>query len=366
MPNIIFDDFESGLRIINPLWSGGDKYLWNHYEGEDGAGDEGIDTSNPHGGTNCLYGRKVTSNSIYMYFYPYEEDHWDYLREWVLVPGNWIADTYTRMKFWMKVPVGITRAAGGDYNFNVGTYNRRWGQTDKTVNEDLPTATYNSHFYHWYNIPYTGEWHQFIVDTYPDHQREHDPSADQGDKIYYEYDTFGESEAGHNYWDCMTACYIDFHDNPSSYPAYWYFDDFELYQEPNSANENLLEVRSLHGVYVPSSNTIIFGFRKQKSTTSDYIVKYAWSSIHSLGWANAYDAPSGTISPLGSGGYNEMYYSTTSIDITGHPYIYMGVKKSGSSYFREMEIPTGQITSRRNPSHFINLQQHFRKIHPKY
>lgn len=343
--SIIFEDFEEGLRQVNPAWcpSDGNCYLWNHYEGEDGAGSEAVVTSTAHTGTHSL---RITkdgpSGATYLQFYTYQSSDWKwhYIYTWAEYPG-WQFSTYNRLVFWIKVAPGTTKASGGDANMAFGTYVRYW--TDNSGEQE----TGNRHYYHNFNIPYTGEWHKCIVDTHPDHRRYDSGDMEQPDMLYPD-----PADPNHNYFDLMPRFYLDMHTNPSSYPAYYYYDDFEFYTE--TYPENTSQVYSINGVYVPSTNKLIVGWRRNKNENSiNHEVRYAWSSIYTLGWNNATPAPNGTVSPVGYGGYNGMEYETTQISMGSHNTIYVAIKPTNSSSFRQIAIPLGPS---KRPAPPANLQ----------
>lgn len=62
-------------------------------------------------------------------------------------------------------------------------------------------------------------------------------------------------------------------------------------------------------------------------------------NIHKIGWAAAPPAPGGTITPPGSGGYNGMSWSTTAIDVSGKPVVYVAIRPQNSTLFRQIGIP---------------------------
>lgn len=327
---ILLDNFESGaIRIADP--NSTDPvyhYLWNQYTGDFYAGpDPGLASiSNVfHTGSKSLQ-VNVTGGSLYASFYPNDGAVWHFMREYVTPKSGWTFDTYNRLRFWIKVPKSSQANDPGVENIQIGTYVR-------SKNGDMyQQADGGGHYYHFYNIPYTGEWHQVILDWHPNHLVSESGQTEWGERQY------PTGESGFNYFDALTRFYIDYQTTPTSYPATWYLDDFEVYRDPNP--ENVKQIYSLHGVYVPSSNKILVGWmrRKDEETVKDD-VKYAFQDIFSLGWSNATAAPNGTVSALNGGAYNGMEYSTTAINVQGRDKIYVGIKPQNSSSFRQIVIP---------------------------
>jgi hypothetical protein len=117
-------------------------------------------------------------------------------------------------------------------------------------------------------------------------------------------------------------------------------DGFELYQDTNPHNVD--QVRSLHAVYVPGSNEVRVGWARRKDQPNvSHEVRYAFTDIFALGWAGATAAPNGTVSPQGDGGYNTMFWSTTSLNLAGRSTLYVAIKPQNSSLFSQIAIPLG-------------------------
>jgi hypothetical protein len=232
----------------------------------------------------------------------------------------------------------------GKENIQIGTYEHT---KNGSMNQAEDTG---GHYYHFFNIPYTGEWHQVIVDWHPNHKVGGNGGTEWGEV------QFPTNETGFNYFDAMTRFYVDYQTGPTSYPATWLFDGFELYRDTNP--ENLGQVYSLHGVYVPTSNKLLVGWMRNKNEESvKHDIRYAFQDLFQLGWNNATAAPNGTVSALNSGGYNGMEYSTTSINVAGRSSIYIGIKPQNSSSFRQIVIPiSGSGTSLTPPGPPTNVQ----------
>ncbi len=328
---ILLDDFESGtIRVVQPAESNPElRHLWNQYSGDPSEGpDPGLATIAPlgisHDGDQSLK-VSVTGGNLYLQFYP-NDGVWRNMREFTQPSSAWQMDTFNRMRFWIKVPPEVKAAPQGQANLQVGTYVRA-STGDRTSAESG-----GNHLYHQFNVPYTGEWHQIIMDTHPSHVRGSDGGVEHGDM------TYPTGETGFNYFDALTRFYVDILGPLSSYPADFYVDGIELY--PEARPENTRQIYSLNGVYVPASKTILVGWMRDKDENDvKHEVRYAFFDIFRIGWANATPAPDGLVTPMGWQGYNGMEWSTSSIDVTGRSVIYIAIKPQNSSSFRQIAIP---------------------------
>jgi hypothetical protein len=329
--NVILDDFEKEfITVINEKESNpNSRLLWSQYENYPKKGSqkgyEEIVTGIAHSGINSL---KITveAGHIYLQFYPKPSSNtWDFLHQHIQ-HGDWAFNKYDRLKFWVLLPPGIKKANGGRKNTTFGTYYRK-------SNGKLSSAeSGGNHPYHYYDIESTGEWHQIIVDTHPNHirgvtgGREHKNMPNP------------TKERGINYFDSLTRFYFDMEGSVPYKPANFYFDDFEFYQAP--PNENIEQVYSLNGVYVKKSNKIIIGWMRNKNENKiKHEVRYSFEDIFSKGWDSAKLAPNGLVKPSGWGGYNGMSYKTNKIDTKGKSVIYLAIKPINSNLFRQIEIP---------------------------
>lgn len=332
----IYEDFE-GAEIfqVNPNSTSDDvKFLWNQYDNiyHAGPGTESISSEEAFSGESSL---KITvdSGNLQAQFYPYssEQYKWLYVSEaaadGLVQTTTWQNDRYNRMKFWAKVPEGVDRFTGGRSNFIWGTYTRC------TTCDVTSAESGNGHWYHNFNIMHTGQWHQFIVDFHPNHQRGEGGNDDQG---VVEYPT---GEAGLNYFDVLTRFYFDIEDIPA--PFTFYFDKIEFYYDPN--DENVEEIYSLNGVYRPSDNYLYVGWMRHKAHSHNFEVRYSFNDIHDLGWNSATPAPNGLVSPLGGGGYNAIEYETDGIDMSGRSQIYVAIKPKEQDRFRQIVIPISAV-----------------------
>jgi hypothetical protein len=271
-------------------------------------------------------------------------DGFHFMHEFVKDPAAYKLNTYNRLKFWILVPPGIDFVTDGDNTFQFGTFVRCSG-CDITSQESG-----GNHYYHNLNLGYTGAWHQVIIDTHPSHQRGAEGFIEWGNQPYPTCSTAatpggmllgGGSSADcgtFNAFDANTQFYIDsgYTNIPSG--SNFYIDSFELYQEMN--DENVDQIYSLNGVYVPGSNTIRLGWnrRKDEDPSIAYEVRYSSTDVFKSGWDAATPAPSGTVTSAG-GAYNTMFYVTDQINVTGLSQIYMAIKPTNSNKFRQIVIP---------------------------
>jgi hypothetical protein len=342
---VLLDNFEGGLRIAVPSETTPQyRDLWNQYTSDFYGGciqpcDPGlalIATNPVHDGTKALQVHLTPSltgqGNLYMSFYPNDGVHWHFMREYVQPPSAWQLDTFNRMRLWVRFPSNVGAGLAvptGQYNLSVGTYVMK-STADGSQPEDG-----GGHFYHNFDIPYTGAWHQIIVDMHPTHRRGDDPSFEWGTSAYYI-----THETGFNYFDALNRFYFDLQgDLPNGPPpADFYFDGFELYQDTNPENVN--QIYSLNAAYVASSNTVVMGWNRRKDEQAvAHEVRYAFSDIYALGYGNASVAPNSPVKGGPDGVYNQMKYSTTAINVAGHTTLYMAIKPQNSNLFRQIVIP---------------------------
>jgi len=343
--SLLIDDFEyNEIPVVRPNHdvSQHTRYLWGHSPsdiyGNQRPGRAYVTSDQAHDGTNSLAGEVDNNMNTFVQYYPYDEDkfEWRYMHEQIAHQtgeDNWQFDTYNRLKFWVKLDPKQATTHEKQTNFHFGTYIRSTSGPRKDLED------HNRHYYHYYNLEATGEWHQVIVDFHPSHIRSADGGLDQG---VLEYPT---GESGMNYFDLMTRFYIQIRAELSSYPATNYFDGFELYYDPNP--ENIDQVYSLSGVYVPNTEQIIVAWKRRKDQNNlAHEVRYSYNSIHVTGWENAKTLSNSTVMPQGISGYNGMKFKTTTDlleDFNNPASVFIGIKPTNSSSFREIEIPLGSI-----------------------
>lgn len=331
--SISLDNFESGIiREVQPNDSyPGYRYLWNLYTDPVNSPST-ISNEDAYEGNLSLKNVYNGSSNWQYQFYTYTigmpglpQNGWQYAKKFV--NGTWINNTYNRLRFWIKLPIGTDMFGSGSRNFNFGTYTRC-----STCSMQSAESS-NGHWYHFADLPFTGEWHQIIIDMRPDHQRSYPGDHEHG---VVEHPT---GEAEYNYFDLLTRFYMDFPYSSWPLPATFYLDGFEFYRESNVEND--AQVSTINGVYVLSNNAFRLGWQRNKNDiTINHEVRYAFSDIHLSGWNAATPAPNGVVAPLNTAkGYNGMEYSTMSIDTLGMPIVYFAVKPQNSSLFKQIAIP---------------------------
>lgn len=344
---ISLDPFEAAaIRVVQPLETEPQfRYLWNQYEGDftegPDPGTESISTATSHDGTRSLR-VEITDGNLYLQFYPHNGSYWQWMRDFV--NGTWQLNTYNRLRFWIKVPPTTDEFPPGQGNLQFGTYFRA-SDGSKTSAEDG-----GGHFYHHFNIPYTGEWHQIIVDSHPNHSRGGSGATEWGDQLH------PTDEPNYNYFDLITRFYLDFQGDLFGYPSEFFVDGFEFYRETRP--ENIDQIYSLNGVYIQSSNTVMVRWMRHKDENSvNHEVRYAFEDIHRLGWVNATPAPNGTVVPPGGTGYNGMEWSSSSLNLLARPILYVAIKPQNSNLFRQIVIPlipgTGLAPTRPTNVHIV-------------
>jgi hypothetical protein len=338
--SVILDDFEQqNIRVINSKANYPQSILWSQYDHPENSqlGYESLSSEEAYTGNKSL---KVTvqNGHVYFHFYPYTNG-WDFMHQHTLTKP-WKFNTYNRLKFWVKLPPGIKRVGGGKQNMSFGTYYRK---SDGNVQS---AESGGNHPYHFYDLESTGEWHQIIVDTHPNHIRGVTGSREHGNMSH------PTKEANFNYFDSITRFYFDMDGNAPNRPADFYFDDFELYTA--NPNENIEQVYSLHGVYNKKSNQIIVGWMRDKNQNDiKHEVRYAFSDIYDSGWDLALKAPAGIITPSGWGGHNGMNYRTNKILLQDHNVLYLAIKPENSDQFRQIEIPLNNLFWLKGAGHII-------------
>lgn len=324
--SIVLDSFEYASIPVNyesPQWS---QYTGDPTDGPD-PGTEGINTTDGLYGSNAL---EITISSVpanvYMQHYTAVSSvEINYTRDFL---PDWKLDTYNRLRFWIKMPLGIAPSGSGNINAHFGTYYRA-----STGNRNNAESGGN-HFYHYFNLDScNGAWQQVIVDCHPSHIRGQNGNTEHGPRPY------PSSEVGYNYFDLLTRFYWDMEGSVANANDKFLFDGFEFYEEPHT--ENIDQIYSLSGCYDPIANKFRISWNRDKNENSTtHQVRYALTSFHENGgWTHGSSAPNGTVTPPGFGGYNNMAYETTSLDVSTLDAIYFAIKPSNSASFRQIRIP---------------------------
>lgn len=353
---LILDDFEAGKRIMYPSGNDSDvypsRYIWQVDVVSPAAATTSISTAEAHDGAqSLLINATAGDGTIQIRMNPSIESlaGWPngktFLKRLVNnptmtyvagdTPGDWPGlNTVNRLEFWMKLPAGYSydERGVGNHQVEFGTFLHR---VEDELNGSYVSDTLD-HWYHFFAVETTGRWERCIVDMHPDHRRGETPNVfDQPDNPTAALALYNSA---YNYFDLMTNFYVDFIYDSGNLGEHR-LDGFRFYQETNT--ENTEQIRALHGVYVPADTSVEVGWSYSKSAGQSgetYRVRYAFSDIHVLGWANATDAPSGTIVASGDGG--NMRYVNTTIDVGANTSIFIAIKTDSTAAIRQIEIPT--------------------------
>lgn len=301
--------------MLSPLWIMGQPEI-------DSA--PAIFTGDFHAGTRSLRALFGTDTSL-LHFRPSGgiPNAWFPVHDYLLEPAKWQANTYDRLRFWIKTPPELPKAPPGYKNLEVGCYIRK-SDGDPSTHSDGGGL-----WHHQFNIPNTGVWHQVILDTHPGHKSGTAGEVESGDLPH------PTGESGLNYFDLATGYYVNF-TGMESFPAAVLFDGFEVFRAHE--DENTAQVYSLNGCFVPATQEIFVGWNRNKDESAPHEVRYAFRSVHATGWDAASPAPGGTVTPPAAKGFNGMEWSSRTINVTGYKSIFVAVRPTGSRAFREIEI----------------------------
>lgn len=333
------------IPVINPGGSAPRyQHLWNNYSDKGAVlGEEtysfALDpASTPFG--DRVFRTIIGEERPYPEIYPYESPGgWKYIKE-VIDSGTWKLNTFNRLRLWFRLPEGFQASTPGTTNLHFGTYVR--GTTGSTLSAESGGG---NHYYHYANVPPTGEIHQWIIDFHPHHRRGFQNPNEEwsiGGGHDIEYPT---NEPGYNYFDLMTRFYDELKPIGFQFPSYPVQMDWlgvEAYEEVRP--ESIEKIYSLNGTYQNSNseNTVHLGWARIKADdVTTHEVRYAFSDIHLLGWANAVPAPGGIITPPNGGAYNNMAYTNSTINMGSNSTLFLAIKVTGDpdTNIRQFEMP---------------------------
>lgn len=333
---MIYQNFD-GASV--PLNLGGDT-LPQYYENqplEGGQFTPSIDTGKKVAGASSLKMHLTTGTGLYAQFNPYGGPlNRIFARDYSADPAGWAFNTYNRMRYWFFDPAdGEPEGTAGNTNYYMGTYCKYVTAFDQTSDE-----AGGGHFYHPFNVA-RGTWSLCTFCSHPGHRRGDPGSLDSGNLPYPTTATYGGSGDPDNtyyYFDTLTRWYISGDNAASPLPRDYWLDEIEFYQETHAENDE--QVYGICASYTASTNRLLLTWNRPKSEGStNHDVRYAFSNIHDLGYANATAAPGGTgIAPTGND-YNGMLYATTAIDVTGQSTIYFAIKPVNSSLYSTIALP---------------------------
>ena len=244
-------------------------------------------------------------------------------------PDKWQMNTYNRFSFWIKVPpAALPARTDGINNVDVGTYVKRVANPDVYSDE-----TGGFHGYHGLNLPNTNTWTKVVLNMHPGHTRSTPGGIEEGNRPH------PTDEPNYNYFDTLTRFYIAQESAaPTSYPATFALDEFQFYQEPHAENDD--QVYGIAATVVPKENKLILTWNRNKDENDvKHEVRYAFSSIHDLGWDHATRAPDGILTPKGWQGYNGMLYTTDRLPLKNKQTLFLAIKPVNSRKFAQIELP---------------------------
>ena len=216
---------------------------------------------------------------------------------------------------------------GGRETMQVGTFVKRTQGEDKHSDE-----TGGGHWYHLVNLPATGAWTKVVLNMHPHHLRGASGSTEHANRPH------PTNEPEYNYFDTLTRFYIEAIGKPSSYPAVFRLDEFQFYREPHDEADE--QVYSIAATYLPAEQQVILTWSRNKNENNvRHEVRYAFESIHRIGWDKATPAPGGTIVPPGFQGYNGMVYTTTDIPLEERKAIFLAIRPANAIRFSQIELP---------------------------
>ena len=333
----VLDDFESGMRSAE----GGD--LWRQYMGEGDIGSASIQSSAAYAGSNGLRDNVTAAprGGMYLEFHNNDGSNWNYARTMILSGGPWTLSTANHLRFRARMASATPNGDVFRHNIELGTYVRSIGSDP---------ATQGDHYYHFFSLPYNnGCWYTALMDWHPQHQVGANSNTEWGEL------QFPHGGTTNNYFDAMTRFYFDTTIEGSGGIGNYDFDNFVFYKETNS--ENLNDQSNVAGCYDPIAHQTFVSWQRRKDIANQqFEVKYAFSSIHALGFAGATTAPGSPVTSGPDAVYSGVQYSTTAINVTGQTTLYIAMRPVGGTTFREIAIPLSSSGDVVPPSTPTNLR----------
>ncbi|GEM_PF-1983408 len=264
------------------------------------------------GTSRCLYDT-VTEGNIYLMYYADPERK-------VLIPQ---ASGANRMSFYIKLPSGYPLSA--DYNFHVGTYTR------DPVNGDL--FQNGSHYYHYFNIPGTGNWTKIVCNQHPQHE--------VGVKV-----DPGDNPVSWGYYNGFTRFYLDMQpQSPIALPWTGHIDEVKFYSISEPENDET--INSISCSYFGNGRFQIGWHGNSQYTHNNhrYEIRYSTSPITNANYSTALLVPGGPFR-LAPGAYNFIKADFTITVNNGKRY-YFAIKDidSASSYVSKIDYWVGDQVS---------------------
>ena len=283
-----------------------------------------IDTEQAIAG-GCLR-MQLVNGRLKIHFEPDALKHRTFAHEQAADAGRWRCNTFNRLRFWIRTPmVSLPHRTNGDSNMNVGAYVRRVRDANVMTLEEG-----GSGFSHRINVPALGHWTQVVLNAHP-----HTGRDVTGDPGFVPHPT---GEPAFNYFDALTRLYIEVMGSPAKYPADYYLDEVAFVRESNPENDE--QVYSITATHLSSENRVIVTWsRRTDEDAVRHEVRYAFRSIHEIGWEKAESAPGGLIVPPGKQTRNGMVYDTAALPLAGRKLLFIAIKPENSKRFSQVAVP---------------------------
>jgi RNA polymerase sigma factor (sigma-70 family) len=321
---IVFQNFDGPTPPVKRSGEGFPSYYHKPEENQGGGiFATSINTTDAVAGSSLQM--TLTQGRIKARFLPSEEDGvLKFARDYSANPAAWRFNTYNRFRFWFKLPTVSSghRTDGGCNAFLLTSM-----QPVKTQQSPADDP-----WFHHLNIPATGNWTQVIINMHPHNLAGKDLVRELGNLPH------PTGEPDHNFFDTLTALYLECRRPPTQYPAVYLLDEMEFYREANLENDQ--QIYGLTATHVPSANRVVVTWNRHKD--EDHVaheVRYAFRPIHEIGWQKATPAPAGLISPLGKANDNGMVYDSTALPLSGQTMVYIAIKPENAPRFSQVAVP---------------------------
>lgn len=281
---------------------------------------------------------------------------WQYLKDAIAMTQGgdvWTDNVYNRLRFgvWFAEGHPPPRVETNRINTTFKYYLRHpeSASSNQSSKVNFGHGEMSGHTYVYYRgnlIPDT--WQFFHVDDHASHIL-----SQTGDWYSLNYPWKDSTEftprSDLTWLDGMTYNFFQTDDevDDAVLPLDAYFDTMLAYT--SHADEDSEEVFGITGAYHPGTTELAVSWSVQRNTSYLCDVKYAYSDIRALGWANATNAPNGQNLPSSGDDYNALEYRTTGgIPAGGNDYVYIGVKSQNKpdANFQQIVLP---LTANGNP-----------------
>jgi hypothetical protein len=338
---VVLEDFQKG----NPSLSTRElpphqKLLWSQYPNDPTDGpDYGVAMVRTRGRLLPVLHVNVQAGNCYLQRNPHNPETGVTESLGARVRG-YQADTYWRLRFWVRTAAQLWQPPAGSFNLHVGTYLRSKTERSKQETSILPVPgwrAFDGHAYHYYAMPngFENEWHLIEVDSHPHHLRDSNLDLEEWDGQL----AYPTGEAGYNYFDAMTRFYIDFLRPAENLPVSFEFRKFELLRGEPIAN--IRQVYGVHAVYSDRRQRIHVGWSCNRHENGDQgqVAHALWFSERDFnqgGWAKA-TCLAREVRAGGTRNYNAMAWEGSfSAPKRGHGYL--AIQPANRAEFRQAEI----------------------------